>query len=75
MSRVERDCKDGAGEIEFYYLDVIAFRELSRMAAEKLDVSHQSPQLLMIKNGKCVYHASHLFISLNAAVNSLREAA
>ena len=30
MSRVERDRKDGAGEIDFYYLDVIAHRDLSR---------------------------------------------
>jgi hypothetical protein len=66
---------DDIGEIDFYYLDVLVNRDLSRHIAEYLGITHQSPQLLMIKNGKCVYHASHLFISLDAAVKHLKEAA
>ncbi|MDB5274046.1 MAG: hypothetical protein JWO58_2413 [Chitinophagaceae bacterium] len=42
-----------------YYLDLIQFRDLSGAVVHKFDVEHQSPQALLIKNGSCVYHASH----------------
>ena len=74
LQRVERDCTDANGEIGFYYLDVIANRELSRLVAETLEVIHQSPQLLLMKSGKCIHHSSHLFISLLEATNKLQEA-
>ncbi|MDZ4846013.1 MAG: bacillithiol system redox-active protein YtxJ [Chitinophagales bacterium] len=75
LSRIERDRKDAHGEIEFYYLDVIQYRELSRSIAEQLEVPHQSPQMLLIKDGKCLYHSSHLFISLDEAARTLAKAA
>lgn len=42
-----------------YYLDLINYRSLSQAVAEGYSVHHESPQLLWIKNGKCVYHNSH----------------
>ena len=75
LSRVERDLKDEHGEIEFYYLDVIQCRELSRMIADKLNIEHQSPQMLLIKDAKCAHHSSHLFISLSEAVDTLKKVA
>ncbi len=75
LSRIERDWNDDAGEIQFYYLDVIAHRELSRQIADSLGITHQSPQLMVIKGKKSIYDASHLFISLSDAVNRMREEA
>ena len=46
-----------------YFLDLIKHRDLSAAIAKTFDVYHESPQLLLIKDGKCVYHASHGEIS------------
>ncbi|MDH3795451.1 MAG: bacillithiol system redox-active protein YtxJ [Flavobacteriaceae bacterium] len=43
----------------YFVLDLIAFRELSNAIAEKYGVMHQSPQVLIVKNGIVVAHASH----------------
>lgn len=43
----------------FYLLDVIQSRDLSQEIAEKFQVRHESPQLLLIDNGKCSQHSSH----------------
>jgi bacillithiol system protein YtxJ len=46
-------------DISPYFLDLIKFREISNKIATIFNVSHQSPQLLVIKNGACVFHTSH----------------
>jgi len=53
-------------ELPIYYLDLIAFRNLSGLIAEKFHIQHESPQLLVIKNGKCIYDASHMSISVKS---------
>ena len=49
---------------EFYFLDLIKDRAVSNAVAEKFNVVHQSPQLIVIKNGRVVHHASHYSINL-----------
>tara|TARA_B100000497_G_C7371818_1_gene239457 strand:- start:18 stop:395 length:378 start_codon:yes stop_codon:yes gene_type:complete len=46
-------------ELEAHYLDLLSYREISNQIAEQLEVIHQSPQILLIKNGKAVVYASH----------------
>ena len=46
-----------------YYLDLLSYRDISNKIADELDVFHASPQILVIKNGKCIYHTSHNNIS------------
>ncbi len=48
---------------DFYYLDLIAHRDVSNYIAEKLHVYHESPQIIVVKNGECTYDASHMEIS------------
>jgi bacillithiol system protein YtxJ len=50
--------------VVFYYLDLIANREISNQIAETFDVYHESPQVLVIKNGSCVYDESHSSINM-----------
>jgi bacillithiol system protein YtxJ len=64
MSRLERNWSDSAG-IKPYYLDLISFRTMSGQVAEEFGVDHQSPQVLLIQNGECVYDASHFEISFD----------
>ncbi len=49
--------------IALYYLDLIAYRKLSNEIAQRFGVMHESPQVLLVKNGECVYDASHNAIS------------
>jgi len=46
-------------QVTSYFLDLIAFRDVSNEIASRFDVVHQSPQLLLVTNGKCVYNVSH----------------
>ena len=51
--------------IDFHYLDLINYRSLSNKVADEFGVQHESPQVLLIKNGKSVYDESHNGISLD----------
>ncbi|MBO6880167.1 bacillithiol system redox-active protein YtxJ [Winogradskyella sp.] len=44
---------------DLYYLDLLSYRDVSNEAGHKFQVLHESPQLLVIKNGVVVAHASH----------------
>ena len=54
-------------KFDIHYLDLIAHRDVSGAIAEKYNVEHQSPQMLVIINGTCVYNASHSDVSLDKA--------
>jgi len=41
------------------FLDLLQYRELSNSLAEQLHVKHESPQVIVVRNGKAIYHASH----------------
>lgn len=62
-SRLERAGKPD--ELPFYYLDLLSHRPISNKIAEVFDVEHQSPQVLVIKNGECIYSESHSGISMD----------
>lgn len=47
---------------DYYLLDLIQFRSLSNDIATRFSVAHQSPQVLLIVKGECVYTESHLGI-------------
>lgn len=51
------------GQMDLYFLDLLANRDVSNAVASKFGVMHQSPQLLIIKNGVVVIHDSHGAIS------------
>ena len=61
-SRLER--ANAPGNVDFYYLDLIAHRDISSKIADEFDVYHESPQILIIKEGKCIYDESHNGISM-----------
>jgi len=52
-------------DTEFYFLDLLAHRSISNKIAEDFNIRHESPQLIVIENGKAVSNASHQHISLN----------
>lgn len=62
-NRLERET--AVPEADFYYLDLIAHRNISQQVAEVYHVHHESPQVLLIKNGECIYDESHMGISMS----------
>ena len=51
--------------MDVYYLDLIAYRNISNKIADDFGITHQSPQILLIKDGVAVYAASHESIDAN----------
>ena len=51
--------------IPFHCLDLIQFRNISQDVAKTFDVEHESPQVLVIKDGACVYDESHNAINMD----------
>jgi bacillithiol system protein YtxJ len=60
--RLEKN--ESPSHINFHFLDLIACRSLSNKIAEDLNVYHESPQVLLIQNGKCTYDESHIAIRM-----------
>ncbi len=53
-------------QMDLYYLDLKAYRDVSDEVGYRFQVIHQSPQLLVIKNGTAVYADSHGAITAGA---------
>jgi bacillithiol system protein YtxJ len=69
LSRLERAWKeDEAKDLKPYYLDLLRLRPISNKIAQDFDVEHESPQVLIIKDGKSVYDASHFDIRFDEII-------
>lgn len=62
--RVDMDLDDLPVTVKPYFLDLIAHRDVSNQIAELFQVHHESPQLLLIKDGECILDQSHGEISI-----------
>lgn len=70
LDRLLRNWKpEDADKITPYYLDLLAYRNLSNLVAERFNIPHESPQVLLIQNGKVTYHESHYGISYAEIMN------
>src|SRR5690606_24093784 len=68
--RLKRNWKaEDSEKLSPYYLDLIRYRELSNEIAERFAVEHESPQVLIIKNGEATYHASHMGIDYHTIIS------
>lgn len=55
----------------FYYLDLLKYRSISNEVASKLNVHHQSPQLILVHDGQVAFTTSHHKIKANILEDSL----
>ena len=71
LNRLESNWKaeDNQRRITPYYLDLLQHRDISNEIAIRYGIEHQSPQVLIILNGKCIYSASHSDIRYNEIMN------
>lgn len=56
---------------DFYYLDLIAYRNISNAIAEDFHVFHESPQVIVIKNREAIFDASHMEITTESLLSEL----
>jgi bacillithiol system protein YtxJ len=66
--RLERAEKPEA--IDFYYLDLINNRPMSNKVADLFQIDHESPQVLLIRDGQCIYDESHMGITMADIVDA-----
>ena len=66
ISLIVKSRFDNNWKIDFpvYYLDLLSHRKISNLVAEKYQVTHESPQILIIQNGECIFDDSHLDINI-----------
>lgn len=55
--------------IDIWFLDLLNHRDISNEIAARFQVRHESPQVLLIKNGACTYDASHHMIEAEQLAN------
>lgn len=65
LKNFEKEISTTDRDISFYFLDLLAHRAISDKIAEEMNVPHQSPQIIVLRNGKAVNSASHQSISLS----------
>ena len=62
---------DLESKVKPYFLDLLEFRPISNEIASLFNVTHQSPQLILVKDGKAIYNASHDNIEVKDLKNYL----
>ena len=63
LNRLERE--EAPANANFYYLDLLSYRNISNAIANQFNVYHESPQILIIRNGECTYDESHQGINMS----------
>jgi bacillithiol system protein YtxJ len=69
--RFELDWEDLPADMPLYFLDLIRYRDISNQVAQLFQVHHESPQLLLIKDGECILDQSHGAISVEEAIGEI----
>ncbi len=59
LKSFERQFQLSEDQVKLYFLDLLENRDVSNEIANRFKVRHESPQLILIKNGEAVYHNSH----------------
>ncbi|KYH07316.1 MULTISPECIES: bacillithiol system redox-active protein YtxJ [Chryseobacterium] len=69
LKNFEKEIENSDQLVSVYYLDLLAHRPVSNKIAADFEIRHESPQLIVIENGKPVNSASHQDISLSQIVS------
>ena len=71
LNRIESKWKsEYLDSIEPYFLDLLTFRSISNEISKRYQVTHESPQVLIISNGKSIYDESHSGIRMEDIVKA-----
>ncbi|MCW9709002.1 bacillithiol system redox-active protein YtxJ [Fodinibius salsisoli] len=71
----KKQVEEGADTIiekaDLYFLDVIGSRPVSNAVAEKLNVRHESPQIILLNKEEVTWHESHGAIKTEVILTAL----
>lgn len=74
LDRLERNAKpEETSSANFFFLDLISYRDISNRIAEVFDVVHESPQVIIVKNGNVTYHNSHMGIDYQNIIKEIKN--
>ncbi|WP_124981406.1 bacillithiol system redox-active protein YtxJ [Nonlabens xiamenensis] len=59
LSQFEKGYTQNQDDVTYYFLDLLNYRDVSNAIAEKLNVTHQSPQVIVLRNNKVLHNESH----------------
>lgn len=59
LKNFEREVQQNDGDVSYYFLDLLQYRAISNRIESDLNVVHQSPQLIVLKDGKAINNMSH----------------
>ncbi len=74
LDRFERNWakNEDIKDLKLYYLDLISHRDISNKIASEFEVEHESPQILLLKNGEVIYNESHYGIDFNEILSQVQ---
>ena len=75
LNRLERnwDVQDMEPHVDAYFLDLKTYRQVSNEIAERFDVEHESPQVLIIRHGESVFDRSHAEITYQEIRDAIKN--
>lgn len=73
IKKLEQDAEELPKDTPVYILDLLSYRPVSDSVADTFSIPHESPQLLLIKDGKCIYNQSLYNISAQETAEALIE--
>jgi bacillithiol system protein YtxJ len=74
LDRLERNWNDDEMvRVKPYFLDLLTYREISNGIAEKFQVEHESPQILLINHGQSVLDLSHFEIDYDSIRTAIKN--
>lgn len=74
LNRFERNWNESEmGHVKPYLVDLMAFRKTSDGIARQFQVTHESPQVLIIENGRSVYNKSNFEIEYGKILEASRK--
>jgi len=74
LARVERSWGKQAANLPTpYYLDLLKNRDISDAIAGRYGIEHQSPQVLVIAGGRCIYSQTHMAISVEEMLEETQQ--
>ena len=69
LRQFEKQLNIEMSSVSLYFLDLLVYREISNEIAKRFKVHHQSPQLIILKNGTAIHQSSHHEIDAKILVN------
>lgn len=65
LKNFEKEVEISDKKVEYFLLDLLSYRDLSEEITNRFGIEHQSPQMIVLENGKVIQNASHQSITLS----------